>query len=168
MQTMTNPLYNKHVISISDLTRSDMELVVATAQRLKAEPDTRLLKDKLVASCFFEASTRTRLSFETAVQRLGGNIIGFADGGNTSAKKGETLADSIKIIGSVSTALFITHLLHARFAPPLGRRSSAMRLHSPCDLAQGGGWLDCQKRQCETAGQRLARRERYNALMDKG
>ena len=49
MQTMTNPLYNKHVISISDLTRSDMELVVATAQRLKAEPDTRLLKDKLVA-----------------------------------------------------------------------------------------------------------------------
>jgi aspartate carbamoyltransferase catalytic subunit len=102
MQTMTNPLYNKHVISISDLTRSDMELVVATAQRLKAEPDSRLLKDKLVASCFF---TRTRLSFETAVQRLGGNIIGFADGGNTSAKKGETLADSIKIIGSYTDAV---------------------------------------------------------------
>ena len=106
---MTNPLYNKHVISISDLTRSDMELVVATAQRLKAEPDTRLLKDKLVASCFFEASTRTRLSFETAVQRLGGNIIGFADGGNTSAKKGETLADSIKIIGSYADAVVMRH-----------------------------------------------------------
>ncbi len=109
MQTMTNPLYKKHVISISDLTRPDMELVVATAQRLKAEPDTRLLKDKLVASCFFEASTRTRLSFETAVQRLGGNIIGFADGGNTSAKKGETLADSIKIIGSYTDAVVMRH-----------------------------------------------------------
>ena len=106
---MTNPLYNKHVISISDLTRSDMELVVATAQRLKAEPDTRLLKDKLVASCFFEASTRTRLSFETAVQRLGGNIIGFADGGNTSAKKGETLADSVRIITSYTDAFVIRH-----------------------------------------------------------
>ena len=106
---MTNPLYNKHVISISDLTRSDMELVVATAQRLKAEPDSRLLKDKLVASCFFEASTRTRLSFETAVQRLGGNIIGFADGGNTSAKKGETLADSIKIISSYTDAVVMRH-----------------------------------------------------------
>ena len=105
----TNPLYNKHVISISDLTRSDMELVVATAQRLKAEPDSRLLKDKLVASCFFEASTRTRLSFETAVQRLGGNIIGFADGGNTSAKKGETLADSIKIISSYTDAVVMRH-----------------------------------------------------------
>ena len=109
MQTMTNPLYKKHVISISDLTRSEMELVVSTAQRLKAEPDTSLLKDKLVASCFFEASTRTRLSFETAVQRLGGNIIGFADGGNTSAKKGETLADSIKIIGSYSDAVVMRH-----------------------------------------------------------
>ena len=106
---MTNPLYNKHVISISDLTRSDMELVVATAQRLKAEPDTCLLKDKLIASCFFEASTRTRLSFETAVQRLGGNIIGFADGGNTSAKKGETLADSIKIISSYTDAVVMRH-----------------------------------------------------------
>lgn len=109
MQTMTNPLYKKHVISITDLTRSEMELVVSTAQRLKAEPDTRLLKDKLVASCFFEASTRTRLSFETAVQRLGGNIIGFADGGNTSAKKGETLADSIKIIGSYTDAVVMRH-----------------------------------------------------------
>ena len=119
MQTMTNPLYNKHVISISDLTRSDMELVVATAQRLKAEPDSRLLKDKLVASCFFEASTRTRLSFETAVQRLGGNIIGFADGGNTSAKKGETLADSIKIIGSTRCG---------GDAPPRGRRPPRLRV----------------------------------------
>jgi aspartate carbamoyltransferase catalytic subunit len=109
MQTMANPLYQKHVISISDLTRPDMELVVATAQRLKAAPNPHLLQNKLIASCFFEASTRTRLSFETAVQRLGGNIIGFADGDNTSAKKGETLADTIQIISSYADAVVMRH-----------------------------------------------------------
>lgn len=106
---MPNPLYQKHILSISDLSRAEMELVVATAQRLKAEPNHQLLEKKLIASCFFEASTRTRLSFETAVQRLGGRVIGFADGANTSAKKGETLADSIKIISSYSDAIVMRH-----------------------------------------------------------
>ncbi|MGL4753999.1 MAG: aspartate carbamoyltransferase [Aeromonadaceae bacterium] len=107
---MANPLYQKHIISISDLTRSELELVVETASRLKAEPRHDLLCNKLVASCFFEASTRTRLSFETAVQRLGGNVIGFADAGNTSlAKKGETLADSVRIITSYTDAYVMRH-----------------------------------------------------------
>ncbi|UTH76044.1 aspartate carbamoyltransferase [Chromobacterium sp. IIBBL 290-4] len=106
---MANPLYRKHIISIPDFSREELELVVDTAGRLKQNPRGDLLKDKLVASCFFEPSTRTRLSFETAVQRLGGNIIGFADGGNTSAKKGETLADSIKIISSYTDAVVMRH-----------------------------------------------------------
>ena len=106
---MANPLYRKHIISIPDFSREELELVVDTAARLKQNPRGDLLRDKLVASCFFEPSTRTRLSFETAVQRLGGNIIGFADGGNTSAKKGETLADSIKIIGSYTDAVVMRH-----------------------------------------------------------
>ena len=107
---MANPLYQKHIISISDLTRPELELVVQTASRLKAEPRHDLLCHKLVASCFFEASTRTRLSFETAAQRLGGSIIGFADAGNTSlAKKGETLADSVRIITSYTDAFVIRH-----------------------------------------------------------
>ena len=107
---MANPLYQKHIISISDLTRPELELVVQTASRLKAEPRHDLLCNKLVASCFFEASTRTRLSFETAAQRLGGSIIGFADAGNTSlAKKGETLADSVRIITSYTDAFVIRH-----------------------------------------------------------
>jgi len=64
----------------------------------------------VVASCFFEASTRTRLSFETAVQRLGGSVIGFDSGGNTSlAQKGETLADSVKVISSYADAFFMRH-----------------------------------------------------------
>ncbi|MCP9758957.1 aspartate carbamoyltransferase [Aquitalea sp. S1-19] len=106
---MTNTLYRKHIISIPDFTRQELELVVETAGRLKREPRNDLLQGKLIASCFFEPSTRTRLSFETAVQRLGGNIIGFADGGNTSAKKGETLADSLKIIGDYSDAVVMRH-----------------------------------------------------------
>ncbi|MBP8173396.1 MAG: aspartate carbamoyltransferase [Aeromonadaceae bacterium] len=107
---MANPLYQKHIISISDLTRPELELVVQTASELKAHPRHDLLCNKLVASCFFEASTRTRLSFETAAQRLGGSVIGFADAGNTSlAKKGETLADSVRIITSYTDAFVIRH-----------------------------------------------------------
>ncbi|NRB23701.1 aspartate carbamoyltransferase [Shewanella sp.] len=107
---MSNPLYHKHIISISDLSRSELELIVSTANTLKQTPNPELLKNCVIASCFFEASTRTRLSFETAVHRLGGSIIGFPDSGNTSlGKKGETLADSVKVISSYCDAFFMRH-----------------------------------------------------------
>lgn len=107
---MNNPLYQKNIISIADLSRSDLELILQTAQSLKQTPQPELLKNKVIASCFFEASTRTRLSFETAVQRLGGNVIGFDSAGNTSlAQKGETLADSVKVISSYADAFFMRH-----------------------------------------------------------
>lgn len=57
---MANPLYQKHIISINDLSRDDLNLVLATAAKLKANPQPELLKNKVIASCFFEASTRTR------------------------------------------------------------------------------------------------------------
>ncbi|NYY79718.1 hypothetical protein DMH17_05445 [Raoultella planticola] len=60
---------SKHIISINDLSREDLELVTATAAKLKANPQPELLKHKVIASCFFEASTRTRLSFETSMHR---------------------------------------------------------------------------------------------------
>ena len=106
---MPNPLYQQHVISISDLTTEQLELLLNTALKLKAEPQSNLLEGKLIGSCFFEPSTRTRLSFETAVQRLGGKVIGFADGANTSAKKGETLADTARIISSYTDAIIQRH-----------------------------------------------------------
>ncbi|PJE80821.1 Aspartate carbamoyltransferase catalytic subunit [invertebrate metagenome] len=107
---MSNRLFHRDIISIADLTREDIELILETASILKRHPRTDLLKGQVIASCFFEASTRTRLSFETAVERLGGTLIGFADGGNTSlAKKGETLADSIRIIGSYTDAIVMRH-----------------------------------------------------------
>lgn len=106
---MSNPLYRQNVISISDLSAEQLELLLHTALKLKANPRNDLLAGKLIGSCFFEPSTRTRLSFETAVQRLGGKVIGFADGANTSAKKGETLADTARIISSYTDAVIQRH-----------------------------------------------------------
>ncbi len=107
---MANTLYKKHIISISELSREELELIVKTAGQLKAEQKPELIKNKVIASCFFEPSTRTRLSFETAIQRIGGSVIGFDNGGNTSlANKGETLADSVQIISSYVDAFVMRH-----------------------------------------------------------
>ncbi|MDB1122907.1 aspartate carbamoyltransferase [Vibrio algarum] len=107
---MANSLFKKHIISIPELNRNELELIVETAGTLKSDPNPQLLKNKVVASCFFEPSTRTRLSFETAIQRLGGTVIGFDNGGNTSlAKKGETLADSVQVISSYVDAFVMRH-----------------------------------------------------------
>ena len=106
---MPNPLYRKHLVSIADLSVPELPLLLDTALKLKHKPQPHLLEGKLIASCFFEPSTRTRLSFETAVQRLGGKVIGFADGANTSAKKGETLADTARIISSYADAIVQRH-----------------------------------------------------------
>ena len=107
---MANSLYQKHIISIPELSREELELIVETAGQLKKEPRPELIKNKVVASCFFEPSTRTRLSFETAIQRIGGDVIGFDNGGNTSlAKKGETLSDSVQVISSYVDAFVMRH-----------------------------------------------------------
>ncbi|EIC86621.1 aspartate carbamoyltransferase [Serratia sp. M24T3] len=107
---MANPLYQKHIISINDLSREELELVLDTAASLKANPQPELLKHKVIASCFFEASTRTRLSFESAIHRLGASVVGFADGSNTSAgKKGETLADTTSVISTYVDAIVMRH-----------------------------------------------------------
>ena len=106
---MVNPLYRKDIVSISDLSKSDLELIIKVADQFKSQGPGQYLANKVIASCFFEASTRTRLSFETAVQRLGGALIGFSDGANTSTKKGETLTDSIHMISSYADAIVMRH-----------------------------------------------------------
>lgn len=106
---MNNPLFLKNIISINDLSTDELLLLLKTALFLKHHPQPHLLDNKVVASCFFEPSTRTRLSFETSVMRLGGKVIGFADGANTSAKKGETLADTARIISHYADAIVMRH-----------------------------------------------------------
>lgn len=106
---MANLLYGRNIISIAEFSRQDLELVVNTALKLKNNPQKNLLDGKLIASCFFEPSTRTRQSFETAIQRLGGRVIGFSDAANTSVKKGETLADTARILSSYADAIVMRH-----------------------------------------------------------
>ncbi|CRX82363.1 aspartate carbamoyltransferase [Yersinia enterocolitica] len=107
---MVNPLYHKHIISINDLCREELVLVLRTAASLKSHPQPELLKHKVIASCFFEASTRTRLSFETSIHRLGASVVGFSDSSNTSlGKKGETLADTMSVISPYVDAIVMRH-----------------------------------------------------------
>ncbi|MBS0032701.1 aspartate carbamoyltransferase [Candidatus Palibaumannia cicadellinicola] len=107
---MINPLYRKHIISINDMSSNELELVLNIAAHLKFKPQPELLKNKVIASCFFEASTRTRLSFETAIHRLGASVVGFSDAHSTSlSKKGETLADTISVISTYVDAIIIRH-----------------------------------------------------------
>jgi len=106
---MVNPLYQSNIVSISDLSSSAIEYLIESAQAIKQGAVKPWLQNRLVASCFFEPSTRTRLSFESAVSRLGGQLIGFADSQHTSAKKGESLADTIRMIASYSDAIILRH-----------------------------------------------------------
>jgi len=141
---MAHSLFNRHIISIPEFTRSELELIVDTAARLKAEPNPELLKNKVVASCFFEPSTRTRLSFETAVQRLGGTVIGFDNGGNTSlAKKGESLADSVQVISSYVDAFVMRH-------PQEGAARLASEFSNGVPVVNGGDGANQHPSQTDT------------------
>lgn len=104
---------HRDIISIKDFSKEEIEYILAYAKRMvpyaKAQKHTTLLKQHILATLFFEPSTRTRLSFESAMQRLGGSVIGFADPSGTSQKKGESLADTIRMADSYSDAIVIRH-----------------------------------------------------------
>lgn len=88
------------------------------AGEFEKNPNQELLQGKVVASLFFEPSTRTRLSFETAISRLGGRIVGIADPGSSSTSKGETLHDTIKMVSNYADLIVMRHPLEgaARYA----------------------------------------------------
>jgi len=106
---MKNSLQGRSLVSIEDLTREEILLVLKRAEEMKKKAPKEHLRGKILASCFFEPSTRTRLSFEAAMIRLGGSTIGFSDSGSTSAKKGESLHDSMKVIGHYADILVVRH-----------------------------------------------------------
>jgi aspartate carbamoyltransferase catalytic subunit len=99
----------RDVISVKDFTKAELLKVLTLAKALKKKPQPHLLDGKILATCFFEPSTRTRLSFESAMERLGGKVLGFSDANVTSTKKGETLHDSIKIVGQYADAIALRH-----------------------------------------------------------
>ncbi len=106
---MSTGWLGRDVISIRDLSREDMETVLREAERI--QPDPELLRGRVMASLFFEPSTRTQLSFATACERLGGSIIGFSSAKVTSQAKGETLADTIRMVEQYADVIVIRHPL---------------------------------------------------------
>jgi len=108
----------KDLISIMDYSKEDYLRILELAGDFEEQPNQRLLEGKVVASLFFEPSTRTRLSFETAINRLGGRIIGFSDAGSSSVSKGETLHDTTKMVSNYVDLIVMRHPMEgsARYA----------------------------------------------------
>ena len=109
---------NESLVSITDYSKEDILEVLENARHFEENPNRRLLEGKVVATLFFEPSTRTRLSFETAVNRLGGRVIGFSDASTTSSTKGETLKDTIMMVSNYVDLIIMRHYLDgaARYA----------------------------------------------------
>ena len=107
-----------NLVSIDDISREEILDLIERARYFEEHPNHKVLDGKVVATLFFEPSTRTRLSFETAVNRLGGRVIGFSDAGTTSTSKGETLKDTIKMVSNYVDLIIMRHYLEgaARYA----------------------------------------------------
>lgn len=108
----------RDLVSIKDFSKEEILSLLEKAKKFEENPNQPLLDGKVVATLFFEPSTRTRLSFETAVNRLGGRIIGFSDASSTSTSKGETLKDTIKMVSNYADLVIMRHHLEgaARYA----------------------------------------------------
>ena len=102
---------NKSFVSISELTKEEILSLLDDASYFESNPNQRILEGRVLATLFFEPSTRTRLSFETAVNRLGGRIIGFSDANTTSSSKGESLKDTIMMVSNYADCIIMRHYL---------------------------------------------------------
>jgi len=109
---------NRSLVSIADFSKKEIIEILDRAEEFEKQPVRKLLEGKVIATLFFEPSTRTRLSFESAINKLGGKIVGFSDSTNSSVTKGETLHDTIKMVSSYSDLIVMRHPVEgsARFA----------------------------------------------------
>lgn len=101
----------KKLMNITDLTVEEIDELLAVAQDIIANPEKYqdACRHKLLATLFFEPSTRTRLSFESAMHRLGGSVVGFSDSNSSSSSKGESLADTIEVVGGYVDIIAMRH-----------------------------------------------------------
>lgn len=108
----------KSLVTITDFGKDDILRILRMAEKFDKNPNRKYLEGKVCATLFFEPSTRTRLSFETAVNRLGGKVIGFSDAATTSSSKGETLKDTIAMVSNYADLIIMRHYLEgaARYA----------------------------------------------------
>ena len=98
-------------VTIANLTKEDIMYLIQMAQEFEKHPNREILKGKVVATLFFEPSTRTRLSFETAANRLGARVIGFSDAKASSVSKGETLKDTILMVSNYANVIVMRHFI---------------------------------------------------------
>ncbi|MFX1317118.1 MAG: aspartate carbamoyltransferase [Promethearchaeota archaeon] len=103
--------FNEGIISAKQFDREDIEYILKKAKEMIQIKNSNLLQGKILATLFFEPSTRTRLSFESAMYRLGGNVIGFHSGDVSSIKKGESIADTIRTVENYSDCIVMRHNL---------------------------------------------------------
>lgn len=109
---------NRSLVSINDFSKQEALQILDRAMEFEKQPTQKILENYVVATLFFEPSTRTRLSFESAVNRLGGKVIGFTDSASSSVQKGESLKDTIKTVCNYSDLIVMRHPREgsARFA----------------------------------------------------
>lgn len=100
-----------HFITIANLSKDDLMYLLSMAEEFEKHPNRELLKGKVVATLFYEPSTRTRLSFETAANRLGARVIGFSDAKASSVAKGETLKDTILMVSNYADVIAMRHYI---------------------------------------------------------
>lgn len=114
---------NRSLVSIAHLSREKILYLMEMARNFELRPNRKILDGRIVATLFFEPSTRTRLSFETAAHRLGASVIGFTDPKVTSSTKGETLKDTIMMVSNYSDVIVMRHYLEgaALYASELTR-----------------------------------------------
>ncbi|RPH32807.1 MAG: aspartate carbamoyltransferase [Bacteroidales bacterium] len=114
---------NKSLVSIDDLSKEEIFRVLDLAEGFEKNPNQRILVGKVVATLFYEPSTRTRLSFESAVNRLGGRVIGFSEASSTSVSKGESLKDTIMTVANYSDLIVMRHPIEgsARYASEVSK-----------------------------------------------
>ena len=103
----------RDIISIQDLTREETDYILSTSDRIESlsAKGSANLHGKILATLFFEPSTRTKLSFDTAMYKLGGQVVGFAEPKSSSVQKGETLSDTIKVVENYSDVIVLRHPL---------------------------------------------------------
>lgn len=113
----------KNLVSITDFSYDEILKILDLAADFEADPHQQVLAGKVIASLFFEPSTRTRLSFESAINHLGGRVIGFAEVSNTSLSKGETFHDTIMTISNYCDMIVMRHHIEgaARYASEISR-----------------------------------------------
>jgi len=125
----------RHLIDILDLTKEEIDRLIQVANDIIEYPDSyrEKCKGKKLATLFFEPSTRTRLSFEAAMYDLGGHVLGFSEAGSSSTAKGESVSDTVKVVGGYAD---IIAMRHPKEGAPL---VAAMRAGIPVINAGDGG-----------------------------